>query len=55
MWQIRVLAYQEDSASMRSMQAPDFDNRRHNFSGYPHTSHSLVSSNMVGYYSEEWR
>lgn len=55
LWQICVLADPGDSASMRSMQALDFDNRRHNFPGYPYTPHSLVPGNMVGYYSEEWR
>jgi hypothetical protein len=38
---------------MHSMQALDFDNRRHNFSGYPYAPYSLVSSNVVGHYAKE--
>jgi hypothetical protein len=53
--QIRVSADSGDSASLRSMQARDFDNRRYNFPGYPHAPHNLVASNMVGYDLEEWR
>jgi hypothetical protein len=40
---------------MRSMQAPDFNNCRHDLSRYPHTAHSLVSSDLVGYDTEKWR
>jgi hypothetical protein len=43
------LADPGDPASVRSMQARDFDNRRHYSSGYPYSPHGLVSGNMVGY------
>jgi len=44
---------QNDAAEVPGLSVPSLGNGRDNFSGHPHSSPRVVSSNVVGHHPEE--
>ena len=51
----RIYAGEEDTAAVWCMSASGLGDCGDNFSGHPYSSESVVSSDVVGDDSEEWR